>query len=153
MKPNITISEATYDDIPFIIELLFKDPLGQKREDCNSPFLEKYYSAFREIDRDSNNFLVVIKEGQKVIGTSQLTIITHLTYQGGKRGQIEGVRIDESYRGHGLGKKMIEWLIGKASQNNCHLVQLTMDKKRLETIGFYQNLGFTASHEGMKFHL
>ena len=95
----------------------------------------------------------MLENAKKIIGTSQLTIITYLTYQGGKRGQIEGVRIDESYRGQGIGKLMIEWAINKSRELNCHLVQLTMDKKRFETIDFYQKLGFIASHEGLKLHL
>lgn len=150
---NINIKEAEYSDLPSIVELLANDPLGQKREDYQYPLPRKYYSAFSDIDNDKNNYLIVVKDDNKIIGTSQLTIITYLTYQGGKRGQIEGVRIDSSYRGHGIGKLMIEWLINKASEKGCHLVQLTMDKKRLETIEFYQKLGFIASHEGMKLHL
>jgi hypothetical protein len=47
---------------------------------------------------------------------------------------------------------MIQWAIDKARESNCHLVQLTMDKKRQETIEFYKKLGFLDSHEGMKLH-
>ena len=65
---------------------------------------------------------------------------------------IEGVRIDESYRGKGLGKKLIEWAIEKA-QSGCHMVQLTTDKSRPEALEFYEKLGFIASHEGLKLHL
>lgn len=31
-----------------------------------------------------------------------------MTYQGGKRAQIEGVRVDNNVRGQGIGKAMIE---------------------------------------------
>ena len=93
-----------------------------------------YYQAFEEIDSDKNQYLIVVEDNHKIIGTLQLTIITYLTYWGGKRGQIEGVRIDEAYRRHGIGKIMIQWAIDKARELNCHLVQLTMDKKRQETI-------------------
>lgn len=33
-----------------------------------------------------------------VVGTMQLTFTTYMTYQGGKRAQIEGVRIDKDVR-------------------------------------------------------
>jgi hypothetical protein len=33
------------------------------------------------------------------------------------------------------------------------LIQLTTDKERSEALRFYQKLGFTASHEGLKLHL
>lgn len=59
-------------------------------------------------------------------------------------------RIDASYRSQGLGETMIQWAINKAREEGCHLVQLTMDKQRKDTIQFYQKLGFVASHEGLK---
>ena len=136
-----------------MVELLAHDPLGKQRECFQNPLPQQYYAAFSEINSDKNNYLIVVEDGQKIIGTCQLTIITYLTYQGGKRGQIEGVRIDELYRGRGIGKLMIEWAINKAREIGCHLVQLTMDKKRLETIDFYKKLGFIASHEGLKLPL
>lgn len=153
MDSNFNIRKATREDIAQIVRLLAHDPLGKQRECYKEPLPEKYYIAFNEINEDKNNYLIVVEDENKIIGTLQLTIITYLTYQGGKRGQIEGVRIDEQYRGRGIGKLMIEWGISKAHEIGCHLVQLTMDKQRLETIEFYKKLGFIASHEGLKLHL
>src|SRR6185312_4291383 len=150
MSLNFIIRKAQRKDVSAIVKLLANDPLGKLRESYQEPLPEQYYIAFDEINSDKNNYLIVVESNDKIIGTCQLTIITYLTYQGRKRGQIEGVRIDESYRGHGIGKAMIEWAINKAREVNCHLVQLTMDKKRLETIEFYEKLGFIASHEGLK---
>lgn len=150
---SFNIRKATKNDLPEIVKLLANDELGKLREDYHDPLPQVYYDAFDEINSDKNNFLIVVENNQKIIGTSQLTIITYITYQGGKRAQIEGVRIDETYRGHGIGKLMIEWAINKSREKGCHLVQLTMDKKRNDTIEFYQKLGFVASHEGLKLHL
>ena len=150
---NYSIRKARQDDVPVIVRLLANDPLGKLRESCQDPLPEQYYSAFNTIDADKNNYLIVVVHDNKIIGTTQLTILTHLTYQGGKRGQIEAVRIDESYRGHGIGRLMIEWCINKSRELSCHLVQLTMDKKRSNTGEFYKKLGFVASHEGLKLHL
>lgn len=153
MGTNFKIRIACYDDVNAIVRLLANDPLGEKRENYELPLPKKYFDAFFTIDNDANNYLIVVEYGNKIIGTCQLTIITYLTYQGGRRGQIEAVRIDESYRGLGIGKSMIEWVIKKARELDCHLVQLTMDKKRFDTIAFYKKLGFVASHEGLKLHL
>lgn len=152
MKSNFNIRKANYEDVPHIIKLLANDVLGKQRECYQDPLPQRYYDAFKEIN-DDKNYLIVVEDNDKIVGTLQLTIITYLTYQGGKRGQIEGVRIDESYRGRGIGKQMIEWAVDSAREAGCHLVQLTMDKKRLETIEFYKKLGFIASHEGLKLHL
>lgn len=153
MALNFNIRKAGREDVPEIVKLLSDDPLGKRRECYKEPLPEKYYLAFDEINDDKNNYLIVVEDGDKIIGTSQLTIITYLTYQGGRRAQIEGVRIEEAYRNRGIGKLMIEWAIHKAREIGCHLVQLTMDKQRLETIEFYRKLGFIASHEGLKLHL
>jgi GNAT superfamily N-acetyltransferase len=151
---NFNIRKARRGDVLPIIKLLANDLLGKQRESFQEPLPEHYYIAFSDIDNDKNNYLIVVEDNNKIIiGTLQLTIITYLTYQGGRRGQIEGVRIDEQYRGKGVGKFMIEWAINKSRETGCHLVQLTMDKKRFETIEFYKKLGFVASHEGMKLHL
>ena len=56
----------------------------------------------------------------------QLTVIPYLTYQGGWRALIEGVRVDATLRSKGLGRTMFEWAISRAKQRGCHLVQLTM---------------------------
>lgn len=147
------IRKANTKDLPFIVKLLANDPLGKNREHYQEPLPESYRIAFSEIDGDKNNFLIVAEEQGEIIGTLQLTFITYLTYQGGKRAMIEGVRIDESYRGKGLGKKLLEWAIEKSRDEGCHLVQLTTDKARPEALEFYNKLGFVASHEGLKLHL
>jgi Acetyltransferase (GNAT) family len=48
---------------------------------------------------------------------------------------------------------MITSAITTAREAGCHVVQLTTDKQRLEALQFYTNLGFVASHEGLKLHL
>lgn len=141
---------ATRQDVSEIVRLLSDDELGAKRERFQDPLPPSYYSAFDIIESDKNNFLVVAQMKDKIVGTLQLTYITHLTYQGGKRAFIEGVRIDSICRGMGLGKLMLNWAISKAKDDDCHVVQLTTDKKRPEAFEFYKKLGFISSHEGMK---
>lgn len=112
-----------------------------------------YYDAFSAIDADPNNELVVACNNEQVVGVLQLTFIPYLTYQGGWRALIEGVRVDATLRSKGLGRTMFEWAISRAKQRGCHLVQLTMDKSRPDTRRFYESLGFQATHDGMKLHL
>lgn len=85
------IRKATENDLSSIVKLLANDPLGMKRECYQDPLPESYRRAFSEINTDKNNFLAVVEEDNKIIGTLQLTFITYLTYQGGKRALIEGV--------------------------------------------------------------
>ncbi len=149
----IQIRRAARQDLPAIVRLLADDPLGNLRESYTSPLPAAYLEAFAEIDRDPHNELVVAEHAGEVVGVLQLTFIRYLTFQGGRRAQIEGVRISKSYRGQGIGRRMFEWAIERARQEGCHLVQLTTNKERPEALEFYLQLGFTNSHEGLKLYL
>jgi ribosomal protein S18 acetylase RimI-like enzyme len=147
------LRRATAQDLPAIVRLLADDPLGAKRERYEEPLPESYRTAFAAIDRDPNQELCVACLDASVVGVLQLTFIPYLTYQGGWRALIEGVRIAPGLRSRGLGRILFEWAIERARARGCHMVQLTSDKSRPDAIRFYQGLGFVASHEGMKLFL
>lgn len=149
---RFAIRPARQEDLPAIVRLLANDDLGSRRERYEEPLPDIYYQAFETIDSDPNNEAVVVEDDSGIIGTLQITFIPNLTYQGGIRAQIEGVRIDDRYRGAGIGRRLFEWAIEHAREKGCHLVQLTADKTRADAHRFYESLGFKASHEGMKLH-
>jgi len=148
----MTIRPAERTDVFFIVKMLADDELGHKREQFEDPLPDVYYQAFAVIDQDPHQELMVVEEKEEVIGVFQLTFIPYLTYQGGVRAQIEGVRIRKDQRGRGLGQTMFEWAIARAKEKGAHLLQLTTDKKRPDALRFYEKLGFKATHEGMKLH-
>lgn len=151
---DLTFRHATHQDLPAIVALLANDALGAKRENHVLPLPASYEAAFAAIDQDPNNELVVVDTAdQAVAGVLQLTLVPHITYQGGWRAQIEGVRVAANLRASGIGEQLFLWAIERARSKGCHLVQLTSDKTRLDAIRFYERLGFVASHEGMKLHL
>jgi GNAT superfamily N-acetyltransferase len=149
----VTFREATVDDLPEIVRLLADDPLGSTRETPGEEIPEAYFRAFTAIEEDPNNTLVVAEIAGAVAGTLQLTFIPGLTYTGGERAQIEGVRVAAEQRGAGLGQVMITWAIDRARARGCRVVQLTTDRQRPDAIRFYQKIGFRPSHMGMKYHL
>ncbi len=150
---RLEFRKATCDDLEVIVRLLADDMLGAKRERYETPLPAAYLRAFQAIDADPNNELVVACMNHEVVGVLQLTFIPYLTYQGGWRALIEGVRVDSTRRSHGLGKALFQWAIDRARARGCILVQLTTDKARVEAKRFYESLGFVASHEGMKLRL
>ena len=128
--------------MPAIVAMLADDELGKQREDFAIPLPQAYMTAFRNIDADKNQELIVVEnEKAEIIGTLQLSFIPYLTYRGGIRSQIEAVRIRKTERNQGIGKKMFEWAIARAKARKAHLLQLTSDKKRPKAIRFYENLG------------
>ena len=150
---HIVFRTAQRDDIPAIVALLAADQLGSQREKLSLPLDPRYIAAFEAIEADNNQRLVVMLDGDEVIGTLQLSFIPGLARIGAWRGQIEAVRIAAHRRDSGFGQLMIEWAIAECRSRHCKLVQLTTDKSRSDAHRFYEKLGFTASHEGYKLAL
>ncbi|MCG1036118.1 GNAT family N-acetyltransferase [Polaribacter sargassicola] len=143
--------KATEKDLLAIVKIMADDVLGQKRENFQIPLPSSYLDAFHKIDANKNQELIVLEnENLEIIGTLQLTYIQYISYCGGTRVLIENVFIRADQRGLGIGKKMFEWAINRAKEKNAHMVQLTSNKERPRAIKFYENLGFKATHEGMK---
>jgi len=150
---NLLYRSAKEADLPNLVAMLVDDELGVQREDVSIPLNSYYIKAFNHIDSDPNNELIVVTSEEDVVGMLQLTFIPYLTYTGSWRCLIEGVRIHSKFRGKGIGRQVFGWAIDRARERDCHLIQLTSDKKRPDAIRFYESLNFTASHEGLKLHL
>lgn len=141
---------ANKNDVHSIVRLLADDELGSQRERFEEPLPAAYYEAFNAMESQVGNQIILAVENQKVIGCLQLTIIPGLARLGMKRAQIEGVRVDRNYRGKKVGEQLFKKAISIAASENCGMVQLTTDKQRSDAYRFYEKLGFSASHEGMK---
>ncbi len=141
------------DDLSVIVQMLADDPLGKQRECLGDPLPGSYLKAFQAIADDPNNQLLLACTADEIAGVLQLTFIPSVTHQGSWRAQIEGVRVAAGFRSRGIGRALLEKAIELAGQHGCRLVQLTTDRQREKALQFYQSLGFTASHHGMKFVL
>ncbi len=153
MVESLTIRLAWRDDLQAMVALLADDELGAARECFADPLPEVYARAFETIEKDPNNELVVVEAAGEILGCLQVTYIPHLVRRGSWRAQVEGVRVHRNARGQGVGRALFEWVRARARQRGCHLLQLTTDKSRADAHRFYENLGFAASHEGMKLKL
>lgn len=149
----LTFRMATAQDVDKIVQMLADDELGKTRERYEKPLPESYLQAFEAIDKDPNNELIVACLGEEIVGVQQITFTPYLTHQGSWRATIEGVRTASSERGKGLGSKLILRAVDRAKERGCHIVQLTTDKQRPDALRFYERLGFTATHEGVKMKL
>jgi GNAT superfamily N-acetyltransferase len=151
------LRHAVSADLPAIVGLLADDALGAGRE--RGEDMEPYRRAFAAIDADPCHLLVVgehvppgTEEGP-VVATFQLSFLPGISRQGSWRSQIEGVRVAASLRGQGIGKLMVQWAIDESRRRGCSTMQLTTHKSRTDAHRFYAQLGFDASHEGMKLTL
>lgn len=150
---NLTQHKATIHDLTAIVALLLDDELGQTREQLEDNPDQRYIDAFHRIDSDPNQYLMVVRISDEIVGTCHLTIMPSLTFTGSTRMQIEAVRVSTTYRGQKIGDWMMQAAFEFAKSNHVSMIQLTTNKKRPRAKQFYERLGFEASHEGMKLYL
>ena len=147
------VRQATAEDVLAVVALLADDPLGQQREKVGASLDADYAAAYAMIAADPNQHLAVSLVGDAIIGCLQISFIPGLTRRGSLRGQIEGVRIADVWRGRGYGRQLLLWAIDTCRQRGCRLVQLTSDRSRDDAQRLYKSLGFAKSHDGFKLHI
>lgn len=139
--------EALRPDVPAIVALLADDDLGAGRETAD---LSVYFAAFDAMSYEYGNSLIVGEAEGRVVATYQLTFITGLSRQAGRRAQLEAVRVARKLRSEGVGRALIRDAEMRAVDAGCSLIQLTSDKSRSEALAFYTAAGFEPSHIGFK---
>ena len=148
---TFTILRAQAQDVPQLVALLADDVLGRERESAD---LAPYEQAFERIDRDENQLLIAVRdETEQIVATMQLTLLPSLSRGGATRLQIEAVRVAASTRGSGLGTALFEWAHQWGRERGARLAQLTTDVARTDAQRFYDRLGYTPSHIGLKLTL
>ncbi|QDY45746.1 GNAT family N-acetyltransferase [Planococcus glaciei] len=153
METAVEFRNAVREDLDRIVEMLADDMLGKERERFEQPLPNFYIQAFEAIEADPNNELIVACLDGEIVGVQQITFTPYIARQGSWRATIEGVRTAASVRGKGIGRQMISWAIERAKERGCRMVQLTSDKQREDALRFYGQLGFEATHEGLKLQL
>lgn len=145
------LQRARRSDVPAVVALLSEDPIGAGRENGD---IVGYEAAFDALSQDPQQFLAVVRdEDGAVVGTMQLTIIPGLSRSGATRLQVEGLRVAASVRGTGLGTEMMAWAHDHGRARGASLAQLTTDAERADAHRFYQRLGYSSTHVGLKLPL
>lgn len=150
---EVVVRRARREDVPGIVRLLADDDLGRQRETVTDPLPQCYLEAFEEIDDDPRQLLLVALLGRRVVATLQLTFLRNLAFGGGRRAQVESVRVASDLRGAGLGSWLLRRAVDRVADAGAHVVQLTTHASRDRARRFYESLGFVASHHGLKLHL
>lgn len=148
---DVVVRVARRADVPAQVALLVDDHLGRERDDPKD--LQPYYDAWDEMALDPNTECLVLDLDGRLVGTATLVYSRHLSRKGMRRCTIEEVRVAGDLRGRGLGSILIEACLDMARARGCGVVQLTSHDSRTDAHRFYQRLGFSASHLGMKLYL
>lgn len=150
---GIVFRDALAADLPALLGLIDGGRSPGSARPPSDPADPAYAAALERITADPGNRLVVMEQGDNIIGTLQITFIPGISRHGITRGLLENIHIRSDRRGQGLGQQLVAWAVGECRDAGCGLVQLTSDKRRPDAHRFYKRLGFAATHEGFKLYL
>jgi len=135
---NITYSEAIETDITDLVSLL--SVLFSIEKDFNPDLMKQQKGVELLIKNNANTTIQVARNSAgKVIGmvTAQLVISTA---QGAASAWIEDMVVDSSYRGIGVGKRLLEQTLTWAKSKGATRAQLLVDIANTDALGYYKHL-------------
>lgn len=94
--------------------------------------------------------IILAEQDGVIAGCLQFNVIHGVSQIGQSRAQVEGVRVESTRRGGGIGALLMRYAMDQARVAGCGIMQLTTRKDRVEAQGFYERLGFATTHLGMK---
>ncbi len=148
----VLIRRAEERDLPRILELYQQLALGD--EPATPGRWQEYLPLFRRIQSDPVQRLVVLEADGRVMGTLVLVIVQNLSHGGKPWAEVENVVTDESVRGKGCGRLLMEYAEREARAAGCYKLQLQSHWDRKETAhGFYERLGYASPARGFRKYL
>ncbi len=151
--PAVRVRDAKEADLSRIVELLAQLSLDQPRENAGPPLPQTYRTAFREIEADPRQRLLVVEAQGRVVGVASLVFVPNLSHQGRPYAIIENVVVDAVERSAGHGELLLRYAVEEARRASCYKLSLTSNKARRDAHRFYERLGFRATHEGFRVEL
>lgn len=100
-------------------------------------------AAFEEILRSPGLYLFVLERHGTVVATTYLNVIPNITRSASPYAVIENVVVEESLRGTGLGKQIMEETLLAAWNAGCYKAMLMTGSRDPATHAFYESCGFS----------
>jgi GNAT superfamily N-acetyltransferase len=97
-------------------------------------------SAVIKVAKNTNDEVIGMVSGQLVISTSQ----------GSPSVWVEDMIVNRQYRAQGVGRLLLEAVLGWAKEQGATRAQLLVDLDNLSALGYYDHLGWQASRMGMR---
>jgi len=138
MKSKIKIKKVENGDLDFVYKAI-----------CELENQELDFQVFKEIFNENisnpkNLYLIAQNETEGVGFISFHT--QNLLHHCGLVGEIQEFFINENYRGKGIGRQLINRILQYADLNNLKSIEVTTNKRRVENVLIYENLGFGLTH-------
>lgn len=139
MSAGCRIRTATPADIPALVGLLAA--LFTIEQDF-SPDTEKQARGLAGVIANPNGSVAVATDGAgTVVGMSSAQLVFS-TAEGAWSAWVEDVVVAEAWRGHGLGRALLEQVLAWASDRGATRAQLLVDLDNPPALDFYRHLGW-----------
>ena len=99
------------------------------------------HRRFEDLTNDPNCDVLVAVEGEKILATC-LVFYIHVPVRGRSFAFVEGLVVDETTRGRGIGSAMLSECVKLARKRDCYKIIFTSGFDRQQAHGLYEKLGF-----------
>ena len=136
------IRDASEQDIPIILGLLYDLGRPKPQKDSDVETFRKLVTKY--LTDSDKKILVAVLDDVKVIGMLSMVFLPRLN-RSTLETYIPELVVLETYRTHGVGKKLISSCMTIAKEKKCHRIRLESGNQRKESHQFYEHLGFEKS--------
>lgn len=138
MESKIEIRKVENRDLDFV----YKAICELENEELD---FEVFAAIFHENISNKNNLYLLAENENEGLGFISFHT-QNLLHHCGLVGEIQEFFIHQNHRGKGIGRKLIHEIIEYADQNNLKSIEVTTNRRRVENVLIYENLGFNLSH-------
>ncbi|MDT9000108.1 GNAT family N-acetyltransferase [Paucibacter sp. APW11] len=141
MADELNFRLATADDLPAVLDLLVAAGIDE-REDLELDGALAIWPLMQA--RGAELLLMEQGEGpeRQLLGTLTLYILPLLAHRQASEALVEDVAIAPEAQGRGLGRRLIQHAMQRASAAGCYKLVLSSNQRRVEAHAFYERLGF-----------
>ncbi len=125
---------ATLEDLPFIYQCL-----------CDLEEMTLDYGAFKSIFEvnltNSTIYYVLVETDNQLVGLASCHV-QGLLHHAGLVGEIQEMYVLPSHRSRGVGHQLVAHFMDLARRSNWVYLEVTANRRRTRTHGFYERMGF-----------
>jgi GNAT superfamily N-acetyltransferase len=154
MTSKATVRDAVMSDLPALLPLL--DQLREKSSRPERPGEEltwRHERALAEILGSPHLTILVAEVNGTIQGTCALAFLPNINHNAMPYCVLENMVVDQSARGAGLGRALVDHAVELARKKGCYKLSLTSNLQREEAHRFYESAGLTHSHKGFTIYL
>lgn len=138
MNSNLQIRKIQTQDLDFV----YKSICELENEELD---FEVFAAIFNENIANPNNLYLIAENENEGLGFISFHT-QNLLHHCGRVGEIQEFFINENHRGKGIGRQLIEKIMQYAKECKLKSIEVTTNKRRVENVLIYENLGFALSH-------